>query len=223
MDEKERKTYLWEGVTPGVTHFGPFHFSGLIKWETCTVTVKGTKRKQSLIITIKADGEEIHHEEYFLLEGEERVIEINVSSSSDIDVSGELSTNYFPKAGCQVTVSCSYYRDGQLKEISTSFSTTTKEISCIDNLCLYDDRFWEYCELFIRGFDGMVTGCKLTLIVDGEIYKDGLIEWMELVGNSSYYLRFHIKKRVSIIVSGYVTGGLYIDGGAEITLSGFYL
>lgn len=110
----------------------------------------------------------------------------------------------------------------EYKSESISWSACTEGISSIDNLCLYGTHLWEKCEIYLQGYENKNTGCMITLISNGEIHKEGRVDWMELVGTQSRTYSFEIHKKVSLVVAGYISNPAIIGGGASITLTGFY-
>ncbi len=212
----------WEGETENVSNISKLYFPGDKKWETCLVEVRGTMRNQSFFILIKAGDVVLAKEEFSLKKDEIRVMERSIHKACSIDVSGQLMTNSSGAAGGSIYVTCLYNPGEQYKSESISWSGITKEISYIDNLCLYDTQLWEKCEIYIAGYERSNTRCMITLISNGEIHKDGRINWMELVGTQSRTYSFEINKQVSLVVAGYISNQAIIGAGANITLTGFY-
>ncbi len=220
--EYNAKNAYWEAETKNVINISKLHFPGDKKWETCLVEVRGTKAYQSFSILIKTGDVVIAKEEFSLRKDEIRVMERSINKVCSIDVTGQLRNNGSLEAGGSIYVTCIYNPVEQYKSESINWGAMTDEMSCIDNLCLYGTQLWEKCEIYIEGYDNKNTGCMLTLITNGEIHKDGRIDWVELMGAQSRTFSFEIKKKVPLVVAGYISNTAIIGAGAGITLTGFY-
>ena len=62
----------------------------------------------------------------------------------------------------------------------------------------------------------------LTLISNGEIDKNGKLDWFELRDKQSKTFSIELHKKIPIVVAGYVASQSETGGGAVITLTGFY-
>lgn len=212
----------WEAETRSICYLNGLHFPGDRRWESCLVEVRGTKKSQSFIIEIRADGGLITREEFTLKQDEIRVIERKVESNSSIDITGQLKSTNAVKAGGIIIVSCGYSSGIMYKTQSVIFKAVSDGISNIENLCLFAVKLWEKCEIYIEGYEKCNTGCMLTLISNGEIDKRGKLDWLELRDKQSKPFSIEIHKKVPIVVAGYIASQSGIQGGAIITLTGFY-
>lgn len=212
----------WEKETRNVSNISQLHFPGDKKWETCLVEVRGTRRNQRFSIVIKVDGRVLTKQEFSLEKDEIRIIERNIHRNCSIDVTGQLMVNGSLTAGGYVYVTCTYNPMEQFKSKSVTWNAFTEEMSSIDNLCLYDSQLWEKCEIFIQGYENRNTGCMITLISNGEINNNGIIDWMELMDTQSETFSFQINQKVSLVVAGYISNSSLIGAGAKLTLMGFY-
>ncbi|MGB8451772.1 MAG: hypothetical protein WCD89_05505 [Anaerocolumna sp.] len=216
------KNAYWEAETKNVININKLHFPGDKKWEACLVEVRGTKRIQSFSIIIKTDDVIIAKEEFSLRKDEIRVMERRIDKVCSIEVEGQLRNNSSLKAGGSIQVTCIYNPSEQFDSETIRWGGITDETSCIDNLCLYGTQAWEKCEIYIEGYENKNTGCMLTLISNGEIHKDGRIGWIELKDTQSRTFSFEIKKKVPLVVAGYISNTAITGAGANITLTGFY-
>ncbi len=213
----------WEAETRSISYLNGLHFPGDRKWESCLVEVRGTKKSQSFIIEIRTDGRLAAREEFTLKQDEIRVIERRIESSSSIDITGQLKSTNAVKAGGNIYVSCSFSSGIILKTQSVLFKTAADGISNIGNLYLYAAQLWEKCEIYIEGYEKSSTGCMLTLISNGEIDKNGKLDWLELRDKQSKTFSIELHKKIPIVVAGYVASQSETGGGAVITLTGFYI
>ena len=216
------KNAYWDAETRSISYLSGFHFPGDRRWESCLVEVRGTKKSQSFIIEIRTDGRLTAREEFTLKQDEIRLIERRVESSSSIDITGQLKSSNAVKAGGNIYVSCSYSSGIMFKTQSILFKTAADGISNIGNLYLYAVQLWEKCEIYIEGYEKSSTGCMLTLISNGEIDKNGKLDWLELRDKQSKTFSIELHKKVPIVVAGYVASQLGTGGGVVITLTGFY-
>lgn len=212
----------WEGETRYKTNIGKLHFPGDRKWENCRVEVRGTDRNQGFRIEIKADGAVIAREDFRLKQDEVRIIEKAVKKSCSLDITGQLKSVNSDMGGGNIYITCTFDPAERYQSQSVSWKAPAEGISGIDNLCLYARQLWEKCEIYVEGYENGRTGCMLTLISDGEIQNNGKMEWMELTGNQSGTFSFDIKKKVPLVVAGYISGLALTGAGAVITLTGFY-
>ncbi len=212
----------WEAETRSISYLNGFHFPGDRKWESCLVEVVGTKKSQSFIIEIRTDGRLAAREEFTLKQDEIRVIERRIESSSSIDITGQLKSTNAVKAGGNIYASCSSSSGIIFKTQSVVFKTAADGISNIENLYLYAAQLWEKCEIYIEGYEKSSTGCMLTLISNGEIDKNGKLDWFELRDKQSKTFSIELHKKIPIVVAGYVASQSETGGGAVITLTGFY-
>ncbi len=212
----------WEAETRSISYLNGLHFPGDRKWESCLVEVRGTKKSQSFIIEIRTDGRLAAREEFTLKQDEIRVIERRIESSSSIDITGQLKSTNAVKAGGNIYVSCSFSSGIIFKTQSVLFKTAEDGISNIGNLYLYAAQLWEKCEIYIEGYEKSSTGCMLTLISNGEIDKNGRLDWLELRDKQSKTFSIELHKKIPIVVAGYVASQSETGGGAVITLTGFY-
>lgn len=213
----------WEAETRSISYLNGLHFPGDRKWESCLVEVRGTKKSQSFIIEIRTDGRLAAREEFTLKQDEIRVIERRIESSSSIDITGQLKSTNAVKAGGNIYVSCSFSSGIIFKTQSVLFKTAADGISNIGNLYLYAAQLWEKCEIYIEGYEKSSTGCMLTLISNGEIDKNGKLDWLELRDKQSKTFSIELHKKIPIVVAGYVASQSETGGGAVITLTGFYI
>lgn len=212
----------WEEETNSAANISDLHFPGDKKWESCLVEVRGIYNNQSFTIEIKEDGALIAKEEFSLKKDEIRVIEQKIEKVCSIDVTGQLKAPGFLKGGGYIYLTCTYDPSEQYKSETVTWNTTTQEVGHIDNLCLYGDKLWEKCEIYIKGYEKSETGCMLTLISNGEIQENGRILWTELIGSQSRTFSFQIHKKVSLLAVGYITSPAWTNARVTITLTGFY-
>ncbi|QHQ61649.1 hypothetical protein Ana3638_13420 [Anaerocolumna sedimenticola] len=212
----------WADKTKDVSYVNHLHFKGDKKWESCVVVVRGTMKFQEFSIMIKAGNKIIAYEEFSLLENEIKVLERSIGKAECIDVTGQLKSDGFFTAGGSIYVTCTYDPQGQYKSSTATWETDTDNRSSIDNLFLDDNQLWDKCEIYIEGHKDKSTGCLFTLISNGEIHKNGMVDWMELYDTESVTYTFEIKQKVSLIVAGYISNISFSGAGARITLTGYY-
>ncbi|WMJ88974.1 hypothetical protein [Anaerocolumna sp. MB42-C2] len=212
----------WADKTKDVSYINHLHFRGDKKWKSLVVVVRGTMKYQEFSIIIKAGDKIIAYEEFSLLENEIKVLERSIDKDVYIDVTGQLISGGFFTAGGNIYVTCTYDSNEQYKSSSVIWEADTGEKSTIDNFYLDNNQLWEKCEIYIEGHKDRSTGCLLTLLSNGEIHKNGRMDFVELYETESVTYSFEIKQKVSLIVTGYISNLLFLEAGAKITLTGYY-
>lgn len=216
----------WTGETRTKKYISGLHFPGNKKWEICLVEIRGTRQRQSFVIEIQLDGQLFTREEFILQQNEIRIIERRVQRSGSIDISGLIKAENPKMAGANIYVSLSYNYYDQYKTQSVIYKMTEQGISCIENLCLYADHIWEKCEIYVEGYENSRTGYMLTLISNGEIDKNGKLEWLELRDKQSKTFSIEVRKKIPLVVAGYIVTNMVNNietrSGAVIILTGFY-
>jgi len=214
----------WQDETAGKSNIGDqLVFLPDRRWTTCTVTMDGIHKLQTLhseVWTDKKLGEKTVNDEE---RGTKYSCPINARTS--VRVEGYLQNKINPTgASGKVEVACEYDDASVMPYETATWGDETAGNSLIKNLFLPATHKWEQCAIVVKFKENHFTGCMVTLLKKGELayLPDGTLPaWKEHTGNGCVTYTFDINAKVPLVVAGYISNKSF-GGGASITLYGFY-
>ncbi len=215
----------WEDATGGVSKIERLTFDADHNWTDGKITVTGTRSKSWLEIEANAGSKNLLDTEFKIKNEEVMYFDFKVRECRAVAVTGKLQNWYVFGAGALVSVSLGYSKtEKPIKKVEKSWSDSTAGISCIEGLGIDATHHWKSCVIEVVGDKDQVTGCLLTLLVDGDLYGMDLLEdSFTISGTSSKIFEFNIDKKSSLLVAGYITNaGVFTGGGLRITLTATY-